>query len=110
MLYFVLFLFPSTASAMVNPAIKVAANGMSLLAPVFKLEAQLQAAALGALTGIDKDEVVAELETDRKSNKVLIYTYGLSPFSTEALRVLDESGYDYKKVELGPEWYVGYSG
>mmetsp|Transcript_35089 Transcript_35089/g.71835 ORF Transcript_35089/g.71835 Transcript_35089/m.71835 type:complete len:211 (-) Transcript_35089:96-728(-) len=89
-----------------NPAIKVAANAMSLLKPVFKLEAELQAAALGAIAKVDKDEVAATIEENKKNNKVLIYTYGLSPFSTEALAILDASGYDYTKIELGAEWFL----
>ena len=39
--------------------------------------------------------------------QVVIYTYGLSPFSTEALRFLDETGCKYRKIELGPEWFHG---
>ena len=32
-----------------NPVINIGAKGMSLLKPIFKLEAELQAAALGAI-------------------------------------------------------------
>ena len=31
---------------------------------------------------------------------------GLSPFSTEALALLDGTGCRYQKVELGPEWFL----
>lgn len=89
-----------------NPAIKVAAQGMTLLKPIFQLEAQLQAAALGAIAKVDKDEVAQQLADTIKSNKVLIYTYGLSPFSSEAVAQLEASGYDFTKIELGAEWFL----
>eukprot|EP00581_Thalassiosira_minuscula_P013740 CAMPEP_0183729830 /NCGR_PEP_ID=MMETSP0737-20130205/31339_1 /TAXON_ID=385413 /ORGANISM="Thalassiosira miniscula, Strain CCMP1093" /LENGTH=201 /DNA_ID=CAMNT_0025962135 /DNA_START=45 /DNA_END=647 /DNA_ORIENTATION=+ len=89
-----------------NPAIKLAANGMSLLKPLFALEANIQAAALGAIANVDKDAVASDIATLKKDNKVLIYTYGLSPFSTEALSLLDASGYDYTNIELGKEWFL----
>ena len=87
-----------------NPAIKVMAQGMSLLKPVFAAEAQLQAAVLGG--SVDTDDVVAEIAANKKANKVLVYTYGLSPFSTEALSMLEDSGYEYTNIELGPEWFL----
>ncbi|KAK1734081.1 hypothetical protein QTG54_015339 [Skeletonema marinoi] len=89
-----------------NAAIKVAANGMSLLKPIFAAEACLQAAVLGGLAKVDPDEVKAAIEFEKKANGVLIYTYGLSPFSSEALSILDKSGYPYKNIELGAEWFL----
>jgi glutaredoxin len=89
-----------------NAAIKVAAQGMSLLKPIFKMEAELQAAALGALAKVDKDEVAKEVTDIVQANKIVIYTYALSPFSTEALSILDSTGYDYKNIELGLEWFT----
>lgn len=89
-----------------NGAIKVAANGMSLLKPIFAAEASLQAAVLGALAKVDGDEVKAAIEFEKKANGVLIYTYGLSPFSSEALSILEKSGYPYKNIELGAEWFL----
>ena len=94
------------AAPVPNPAIKLAANGMSLLKPIFALEANLQAAVLGAIANVDKDVVASNIETLKAENKVLIYTYGLSPFSTEALSLLDASGYEYTNVELGKEWFL----
>ncbi len=89
-----------------NAAIKVAANGMSLLKPIFAAEASLQATVLGGLAKVDADEVKAAIEFEKKTNGVLIYTYGLSPFSSEALSILDQSGYPYKNIELGAEWFL----
>jgi len=89
-----------------NPVIKIAAQGMSLLKPIFKLEAELQASALGAIGKVDKQEVIDEIAGLKKQNKALIYTYGLSPFSTEAINILDSSGYEFTKIELGAEWFL----
>ena len=32
--------------------------------------------------------------------------YGLSPFSSEALALLDSTGATYRSIELGPEWFL----
>lgn len=96
----------ATAEPSVNAAIKVAANGMSLLKPIFAAEANLQAAVLGSLAKVDVDAVKSTIDAEKKENKVLIYTYGLSPFSTEAIAILEESGYPYKNIELGAEWFL----
>lgn len=89
-----------------NPVVKLAANGMSLLKPIFALEAALQAAALGALAKVDKDAVASDIANLKRENKVLIYTYGLSPFSAEALSMLDAAGCEYTNIELGKEWFL----
>ena len=94
------------ATATGNPVIKAASAGMGLLKPIFSAEASLQAAALGGLAGVDEAEVVAEIEAAKKANPVLIYTYALSPFSTEALALLDSTGYEYETIELGLEWFT----
>ena len=96
----------SSLKVMPNPVIKLAANGMSLLKPVFALEANLQAAVLGAIFKVDKDQVAAEIESLKNENNVLIYTYGLSPFSTEAISMLENSGIEYTNIELGAEWFA----
>jgi glutaredoxin 3 len=89
-----------------NPVIGIAAKGMSLLKPIFKIEAELQAAALGAISKIDKEEVVAEINELKKKNKALIYTYGLSPFSAEAVNILKGTDYQFTQIELGAEWFL----
>ena len=98
------FAFGGTARA-VNPAIKIAGKGMSLLQPIFSAEAKLQAAALGAMGSVDVEEVKSELAQLGKT-PVVIYTYGLSPFSIEALSLLDSVGAKYERRELGPEWFL----
>jgi glutaredoxin-related protein len=85
-----------------NPVIKTMANGMSLLKPVFVAEAKLQASVLGN-TDL-QTQVGAEIESEIKANKIVVYTYGLSPFSSEAMSMLE--GYDATKIELGAEWFL----
>mmetsp|Transcript_26482 Transcript_26482/g.58012 ORF Transcript_26482/g.58012 Transcript_26482/m.58012 type:complete len:187 (+) Transcript_26482:145-705(+) len=87
-----------------SPVIKAMANGMSLLKPVFGIEAKLQAAVLGG--NVDELEVSQEIAAEIKANDVVIYTYGLSPFSAEATAILDASGCDYNKIEVGAEWFL----
>lgn len=89
-----------------NPAIVVAAKGMGLLAPVFKAEAALQAQALGALAKVNKEEVANEINNAKAANKILIYTYSLSPFSSEAVKILEATGKEFTEISLGPEWFL----
>ena len=91
--------------AALNPAIKLAGKGMALLGPVFTLENKLQAAALGAIGGVDATDVQQEIAEDIKAPCV-IYTYGLSPFSTEAVALLEAKGAKFEVKELGPEWFL----
>ena len=91
--------------AALNPAIKLAGKGMALLGPVFTLENKLQAAALGAIGGVDAADVKQEIADDVKAPCV-IYTYGLSPFSTEAVALLEAKGAKFEVKELGPEWFL----
>lgn len=81
-------------------ALKVAGAGMSLLKPLFYLTAELQA------LGYDREATRAALKEEVRSAPVVIYTYSLSPFCTEAVRLLDTLGVDYKEVVLAPEWFL----
>mmetsp|Transcript_30464 Transcript_30464/g.74997 ORF Transcript_30464/g.74997 Transcript_30464/m.74997 type:complete len:179 (-) Transcript_30464:131-667(-) len=85
-------------------ALGVASQGMSIIKPVFQAEAALQASVLGS--DDDRAAAVAQLDSDIQSAPVVIYTYGLSPFSTEAIAFLEETGCKYKKIELGLEWFL----
>ena len=89
-----------------KPMIVHSRKGMGLLKPIFKIEAELQAATLGAISKIDKAEVQSEISTLKTQNKALIYTYGLSPFSVEARNILDGTDYDFTEIELGKEWFL----
>ena len=87
-----------------SPVIKAMANGMKLLKPVFGVEAKIQASVLGA--NVDQLEVSQEIASEVKSSPVVIYTYGLSPFSVEATAILEATGCDFNKIEVGPEWFL----
>jgi len=89
-----------------NPVIKTAAKGMSILRPIFKAEAELQANALDIFRKIDRAGLAENILENKTKDEVLIYTYGLSPFSKEALEMLDASGYEYRNIELGAEWFL----
>lgn len=87
-----------------NPAIKVMANGMTLLKPIFAAEAKLQANLLGSK--VDSETVSQEIAEQVKSSPIVVYTYGLSPFSSEAVALLQKTGYEFEEIEVGPEWFL----
>jgi len=35
-----------------------------------------------------------------------MYTYGLSPFSSEARNILEATDYEFTEIELGAEWFA----
>jgi len=85
-------------------ALGVASAGMGLLAPFFRWQAEWQAGALGGEG--DRTAAAAQLDAEVASAPVVIYTYGLSPFSSEAVALLDGTGCEYKQVQLGAEWFL----
>ena len=89
-----------------NPLLKVASRGMGLIKPLFVAEAQIQSAVLGGIAGVSDSDVQAEIDTAKAKSPVLIYTYKLSPFSTEALELLDSTGFEFTEIELGLEWFT----
>ena len=99
----VLRTFVDTA-ALWRAILGVGSLGMSLLRPVFAVEAKWQAEALGDDTA--RATAIAQLDEQLAASPVVVYTYKLSPFSTEALAVLDATGCEYKNVELGLEWFL----
>jgi len=91
--------------------IGVAGKGMSLLSPIFSLEAKFQAAVTGFVGEIigspfrtNPDDVRADIKAEIKKNKAVIYTYDLSPFSSGALNLLRE--YDVEVISMGAEWFL----
>ena len=88
------------ASAVVTP----------LLRPVYQKLAPLQAGSSGEDTAA-YDAAIAkatsEIEEEVASNAVVIYTYSLSPFCTEATALLDNLNVNYKEISLGKEWLPG---
>mmetsp|Transcript_18488 Transcript_18488/g.27111 ORF Transcript_18488/g.27111 Transcript_18488/m.27111 type:complete len:533 (+) Transcript_18488:34-1632(+) len=86
--------------------LKPAGKAMGLLKPIFSYENKIQAQVLD-VEDADAASARKEIEDAISQNDVVIYTYGLSPFSSEALGVLDEAGCsNYKKIELGLEWFL----
>jgi len=78
-----------------------------VLKPLFKVLAPLQAGSSSEnKAGYETEILVAEAEIKEEngSNDVVIYTYSLSPFCSEAVAVLDSLDIDYKEISLGLEW------
>ena len=100
-------LFPyrlTPAGKLPSAVLRLGSQGMGLLKPLFAAEAEWQA----ELVGNEEARATASSQLDKEvgSAPVVVYTYGLSPFSTEALAFLDAAGAEYKKVEVGPEWFL----
>eukprot|EP00316_Scyphosphaera_apsteinii_P004413 CAMPEP_0119304842 /NCGR_PEP_ID=MMETSP1333-20130426/5969_1 /TAXON_ID=418940 /ORGANISM="Scyphosphaera apsteinii, Strain RCC1455" /LENGTH=490 /DNA_ID=CAMNT_0007307791 /DNA_START=102 /DNA_END=1574 /DNA_ORIENTATION=- len=93
-----------SAEKLLRSVLGVASLGMGLLRPIFAAEAAWQAEVLG-----DEQTRIAaikQLDAESTSAPLVVYTYILSPFSTEAIAFLDETGCHYKKYELGLEWFL----
>jgi len=81
-----------------------------LLKPVYKSIAPLQAGSSRENEFEYKSELAeakAKIFDEIASAPVVIYTYTLSPFCTEATALLDSAGISYKEVSLGKEWIPG---
>ncbi|KAL7448241.1 hypothetical protein ACHAWC_000463 [Mediolabrus comicus] len=78
---------------------------MKFLSVLFKVENKLQAKVLGAEEA-DYTAAKKEIADTISKNRIVVYTYGLSPFSSETIAVLDEIGAEYMKVEVGLEWFL----
>jgi glutaredoxin len=90
----------AAASAVVSP----------LLKPVYKKLAPVQVGSYNEDKLLYKDEIAkakAEIEKEVSSDTVVVYTYSLSPFCTEATKLLDSLGVTYKEISLGSEWIPG---
>ena len=88
------------ASAIVTP----------LLKPIYKELAPLQAGSIrddSAEYLKEITEVKALVEEEISSNPVVVYTYSLSPFCTEAKELMDNLDINYKEISLGSEWIPG---
>jgi glutaredoxin len=86
-------------------ALKPAGKAMGLLAPLFSLQARAQASLLG-VGEAELDQAKGAVDKVLKEHGAVLYTYGLSPFSAEAVALLDAAGAAYERVELGPEWFL----
>jgi len=95
---------------------------MGFLAPIFRLETRLQAFALGAREEPDFAEAKRKIESvvvgnnDSSSAGVVVYGYSLSPFTAEALAILDDEEEAIKDgdnieirretITVGLEWFL----
>mmetsp|Transcript_41182 Transcript_41182/g.120373 ORF Transcript_41182/g.120373 Transcript_41182/m.120373 type:complete len:245 (+) Transcript_41182:38-772(+) len=85
--------------------LKAAGKFMSLLGPIFSVENKLQASAFG-VDDASLEGTKAEIEQTISSQPCVIYTYGLSPFSSEAVALLEDLQCKIERVEIGPEWFL----
>lgn len=86
---------------------QVSANIMPILKPLFQTLAPLQAGSSSDDTKNYENELLSakeEIQKEIESDNVVVYTYSLSPFCTEALAVLDNLDVQYKEISLGAEW------
>ena len=78
-----------------------------LLKPVYKVIAPLQAGSNREDKAEYEREILAaedEIKEEIATESVVIYTYSLSPFCTEAISVLESLDVKYKEISLGREW------
>ena len=77
-----------------------------VFASVFHVETKFQADMIFGATKDDRARIRQEIESVVASSSIVLYTYGWSPFSTEACALLDEMEANYHTIELGAEWFV----
>jgi len=84
-------------------------NVMSLAKPVFKVLTPLQAGEKDAKSNYKAkiEEAIREIVAEAAATPVVVYTYELSPFSSETKLLLDRLGVEYKEISLGKEWLPG---
>ena len=94
-------LAPTRASAV--DFLETAGGLVGALKPLYKLEAPLQAG------NYDRKAVRAAIDKEIASAPVVVYSYTLSPFCTEAKKILRDAGAgaNLKVIELGDEWVPG---
>ena len=84
-------------------------NVMSLFKPIFSTIAPLQAGEKDADNTFQQnvEEAIRVIKTEVDTDPVVVYTYELSPFSSETKDLLDRLDVDYKEISLGKEWIPG---
>ena len=95
----------SDADASPSPVLALAGKGMSLIGPLFTIEAIAQAAVLN-LGSYDEAEINAEIDALANSAPCVLLSYTLSPFSVAANGVLESTGCKYVNKPLGLEWFL----
>jgi anaphase-promoting complex subunit 7 len=85
-------------------------NVMSLAKPIFKILTPIQAGSMGDSSDLYRqriEEMKRQVQIETRTSPVVVYTYKLSPFSKEALLLLDSLNITYKEISLGQEWLPG---
>jgi len=102
---------PAPSGPSASLPVVLASNAMSSLKPLFAFETKVQAGVasfVGEVVGVpfrvDRKGVRKELKERTSSSKPVMYTYGLSPFSSEAINIIED--YEVDVIELGPEWFL----
>ena len=83
---------------------------LTLVTPLFQILAPLQAGSYKEDKNVYNDELSKarqEIEQEIESAPVVVYTYDLSPFSSETKALLDNLDIDYEEISLGYEWLPG---
>eukprot|EP00933_Yihiella_yeosuensis_P040691 TRINITY_DN3503_c2_g2_i1.p1 TRINITY_DN3503_c2_g2~~TRINITY_DN3503_c2_g2_i1.p1 ORF type:complete len:238 (-),score=36.54 TRINITY_DN3503_c2_g2_i1:286-999(-) len=73
----------------------------AVLKPIYAAEAPLQAGSY------DRSATRARIEKEVNSAPVVMYSYSLSPFCSEAKKLLEKEGVKVQVVELAAEWLPG---
>ena len=83
-----------------NPLLQLAS---SIITPILK-PVYAQLAPLQAGKDYDSNEVQTQIKNEILSAPIVIYTYSLSPFCTEAVGILEKLDVPFKEISLGYEW------
>ena len=88
----------------------VSGSVMILFKPIFAVLAPLQAGSNQEDSDNYQKELKAaltEIESETSSSPVVVYTYDLSPFSSETKSLLKSVNVEFKDISLGKEWIPG---
>jgi len=86
-------------------ALKPAGRAMALLGPIFSWQANLQAELFG-VSDAERAAARATIEQTIASHGAVIYTYALSPFSSDAVELLEAVGAKVHVEQVGQEWFL----
>lgn len=95
-----------------DPKLKLLSDTISpVVKPFMENEAPLQEQLTRALGGFlnmapSAAEVSAEIEETINDEPIVLYSYTLSPFSQEAVKVLESTHCMFHTVDLGPQWML----
>ena len=84
-------------------------NVMGLAKPLFATLAPLQAGSKSEDDNYAENlkAAIRDIKAETTGDKVVLYTYDLSPFSSETKALLDSLNVAYREISLGKEWIPG---